>query len=453
MKTNKTNELNSTPAVSRRNFLKTSAAAASGPLVAGLAVERAAFAAGGDTIKLALIGCGDRGAGAASQALRTQGPIKLWAMGDLFADQIEAKLALLNKGEKAAYDRESHQGFASQIEVPPERRFVGFDAYKQAIDCGVDAVILATPPHFRPAHFQYAVQQGKHVFMEKPLAVDAPGVRQLLAANDAAKKKNLKVGVGLMYRHNLRIQETVRRVQGGAIGRVLLMRCYDNRSGRRDAKPRLPGMTEMQYQSRNPYNFVWLMGDPMLDTMIHYMDVCCWLKGDHPVQAQGEGGRLLAQHAQEGDAFDHHLVEFVFADESRMYVQCRLTPGCWNFSGIHADGSSGRAEMRSGRIEKTATWRYTGSVVNPYQAEWDALVDAIRRDQAHNEADYGAISTMTAIMGRMASYSGQMVRWEDALNSNVKLAPEKYALDATPPVVPDKNGVYPIAVPGVTKVI
>ncbi|MCX6898560.1 MAG: Gfo/Idh/MocA family oxidoreductase [Verrucomicrobia bacterium] len=449
----KTNANNPAPEISRRNFLKTSAAAASGPLVAGLAIERAAFAAGDDTVKLALIGCGDRGAGAVSQALRTKGLVKLWAMADLFADRIEAKLGILSKGEKGAYDRESHQGFSAQIEVPPERRFVGFDAYQEAMDSGVDAVILTTPPHFRAAHFQYAVQHGKHVFMEKPLAVDAPGIRQILAANDEAKKKNLKVAVGFHNRHSPRIQETIRRLRDGAIGPINLMRAYWNVGLLRDTPPRPPEMSEMLYQLRNPYHFLWLSGDYFVDALIHYIDLCCWLKGTHPATVQGQGGRQMLSPTQSGDTFDHHFVEFAFEDESRMFAQTRQIPTCWNRGGTHAHGGAGHADIVQGRIEGSTPWRFSGPPTNPYQAELDTLMEAIRRDQPRNDVEFAATSTMTAIMGRMASYSGQMVRWEDALNSKVRLAPEKYAFDAKPPVVADKNGIYPIAVPGVSKVV
>lgn len=450
MKT-KANKLS--PEFSRRNFLKTSAAVASAPLVAGLAVERTAFAAGSDTIKLALIGCGDRGAGAASQALRTQGPIKLWAMADLFADHLEAKLDILTKGEQAAYDRESHRGFAAQIEVPPERRFVGFDAYQKAMDNGVDVVILTTPPHFRAAHFQYAVQRGKHVFMEKPLAVDAPGIRQILATNAEAKSKNLKVVVGFHNRHSPRIRETIRRLRDGAIGPINLMRAYWNVGLLRDTPPRPPEMPEMVYQLRNPYHFLWLSGDYFVDALIHYLDLCCWLKGTHPVTAQGQGSRQVRLPTQSGDTFDHHFVEYAFEDECRMFAQTRQIPNCWNQGGAHAHGAAGRADLVQGRIEGGTPWRFNGPPVNAYQAELDALMDAIRRNQPHNDVEFAATSTMTAIMGRMASYSGRLVRWEEALNSNVKLAPTDYAFAAIPPVVADKNGVYPVAVPGVSKVI
>jgi myo-inositol 2-dehydrogenase / D-chiro-inositol 1-dehydrogenase len=439
--------------VSRRNFLKTTTAVASGALVGELPVQRAAFARGDDTIKLALIGCGDRGAGAASQALRTNGPIKLWAMADLFADQVESKLEILRKGEEAAYDRESHQGFAAQIDVPSERRFVGFDAYRQAIDSGVDMVILATPPHFRAAHYQFAVERGKHVFMEKPLAVDAPGIRQILAANEAAKQQDLKVVVGFHNRHSRRIQETIGRLRDGAIGSINLLRAYWNVGLLRSTPPRPPELPEMLYQLRNPYHFLWLSGDYFVDALIHYIDLCCWLKDTHPVSAQGQGGRQVRLPTQSGDTFDHHFVEFVFEDECRMYAQTRQIPACWNLGGAHAQGALGRSDVVQGRIEGTTPWRFNGPPENPYQAELDTLLDAIRSGHSRNDTQFAAMSTMTAIMGRMASHSGQMLQWDEALNSNARLAPDHYALDATPPVTADEHGTYPVPQLGVTNVL
>ncbi len=454
MKT-KANESNATPGISRRGFLKTSAAAASGPLVAGLTIERAAFAAGNDTIKVALVGCGGRGSGAAAQALSTRGPVKLWAMADLFADRLEASLLNLMRSRQATYDREMPEGLGAKIEVPPERRFVGFDSYKAAIDSGADVVILATHQHFRPMHYEYAVRQGKHVFMEKPIALDAPGVRQVLAANEEAKKKNLKVAVGLHNRHSLRVQETVNRLKGGAIGPILLMRCYSNRQVfARESLPRPPQMTEMEYQLRNPYHFVWLCGDYLVDTMVHYFDIYNWVKGDHPVSAQGQGGRTFYQPTQQGDEFDHHFVEFTYADGSKLFAQLRRMLGCWSEESVNADGPKGHAMITPrAQIEGETAWRFSGASANPYQVELDVLFDAIRRDKPHNEVEYAAVATMTGILGRMASYSGQMIEWEKALNSQVRLGPAKYAFDAEPPVVAGADGRYPIALPGVSKVI
>jgi len=435
------------------SFTHVGAVTLAGTVLSSATVAARAHAAGDETIKIALIGCGARGAGAASQALKTKGPVKLWAMADLFEDRLQSSLANLTKGEQAAYDREAHRGFVDQIDVPPERRFVGFDAYKQAIDSGVDMVVLTTPQHFRPMHYEYAVKQGKHVFMEKPLAVDAPGIRQVLAANEEAKKKNLKVGVGLMSRHNRRYQETIKRLKDGAIGEIEFMRCYWNTGFLRGTAPRAADVTEMYYQLRHPYHFLWLGGDYFVDALIHYIDTCLWAKGAQPVTAQGTGGRQFRLATQHGDTFDHHFVEFTFEDGTKMFAQSRQISGCWNQGGAHAHGTQGHAQISRGRIETASKWRFRGRYPNPYQVEHDVLMDAIRNNKPHNETEYAAASTMTAILGRMASYSGQMIAWDDAVKSNVSLAPERYALDATAPVVADKDGHYPVAMPGVTKVL
>ncbi len=438
---------------SRRDFLKSSAVAAVGASVAGnLSIARSAHAAGDETIKVALIGCGARGAGAATQSLNTKDPVKLWAMADVLEDKLKASLSALLKGQDARYDREKHQGFGSKIDVPPERRFLGFEAYKQAIDSGVDMVILTTPGHFRPMQFEYAVKQGKHVFMEKPVAVDAPGIRQLLAANEEAKKKNLKVAVGLNRRHDVKFQETIKRLNDGAIGDIVFMRCYRNFGGL-SCVFRQADMTEMECQLRRPYHFLWLGGGEFVDGHIHELDVCNWLKGEHPVTAQGQGGRQVQTGHKYGNIYDHHFVEFTYQDGTKIFSQCRLIPGCWNNISAHAHGTGGAAAVCRGRIEGAEKWRFRDRAANPYQVDHDVLFDAIRQNKPHNEVGYGAASTMTAIMGRMASHSGQMIRWEDAINSTMSLAPKRYALDAPPPVVPDENGRYPVAMPGVTKVL
>jgi predicted dehydrogenase len=408
------------------------------------------FAAGDATIKVALVGCGFRGTGAVAQALLTKGPIKLWAMADLFADRVESSRASLVRGLAADYDREQQQGLGEKIDVPPERRFVGFDAYQKAIDSGVDLVILATHQHFRPEHFAYTVKQGKHVFMEKPLGVDVPGIRQVLAANEEAKKKNLKVGVGLYMRYSRRVLETLARVREGAIGPVALMCCYFNMPALRDTPPRPADMTEMTYQLRNPYHFVWLSGDYLVDAVVHYFDLCLWLHGGHPATAQGQGGRQLYLPTQQGDTFDHQAVEYTFEDGVKMFAQTRQISGCWVRSTAQVYGPKGCADLFGGKIEGESPWHIRGAMPNPYQVEHDALVDAIRNDKPHNEADHAATATLVGIMGRMASYSGQTITWEQVMESNVSLSPEKYAFDATPPVVPDRaTGRYPVAIPGV----
>jgi predicted dehydrogenase len=439
--------MNSTKKMNRRQMLAASSAVVGATRITG------AFAAGDETIKVALVGCGSRGTGAITQCLSTKGPVKLWAMADLFEDRLESSLATLVKGEKRGYDREAHEGFGSRIDVPPERRFLGFDAYQKAIDSGVDMVILTTPPHFRPACYEYAVKQGKHVFMEKPLAVDSPGIRQILSANEEACKKNLKVSVGLHMRHNQCMQETVRRIKDGSIGPVQFMRAYWNTGFARDTPARSPDVSEMRYQLRNPYHFVWLSGDYFVDALMHYIDACLWVKGEHPVMAQGQGGRQVQTPLQNGDIYDHINVEFAFADETRLFASNRQISGCWNSASGHAHGTTGRADIGRGRIEGVSAWQFRGKIANPYQVEHDVLMEAIRQNRAHNEVEYAAQSTMTAIMGRMASYSGQMVTWEQAINANVRLAPERYAFDAQPPAMAGADGIYPVALPGMTKVL
>jgi predicted dehydrogenase len=436
---------------SRRIFLEQSSAVLAGTALSG-AIAARAYAAGDEAIKVALIGCGGRGTGAACQILSTKGPVKLWAMAAVFAHRLESSHAAVTKGQRAAYDRAAHRGFGARIDVPPERRFVGFDAYKKAIESGVDLVLLTTPPHFRPVQFEYAVRQGKHVFMEKPVATDAPGIRQLLAANEEARKKNLKVVVGLQRRHDPRYQETIKRIKDGAIGDVVCMRSYWNMGSIRGGRPQ-PDVTEMQYQLRNWPCFTWLGGDHIVEAHIHNLDVCNWLKGAHPVAAQGQGGRQVHTAREYGDIYDHHFVEFTYQDGTKMFGQCRNISGCWSRVSEHAHGTKGYAEINRARIEGAGKWRFRGRISNPYQREHDVLLDAIRNSKPHNEAGYGAISTMTAIMGRMATYSGKVVRWEDAINSEFSLAPERYAWDAEPPVVPGKDGSYPVAIPGITKAL
>lgn len=420
--------------------------------MAGSAVPRV-HAAGDETIKIALVGCGGRGTGAAAQALNTKGPVKLWAMADVFADKLQASYDSLTKGQAARYDQEKHEGFGDRIDVPPERRFLGWDAYKQAIDSGVDLVILTTFPHFRPMQYEYAAAQGKHVFMEKPVAVDAPGIRRILAANEIAKQKNLKVGVGLQRHHFSIYEETIKRLKDGAVGPIQFMRCYWNGTHPGILPPR-EGMTELEYQMRNRYLFTWLVGDHNVEQHVHNIDVCNWLMDAHPVECNGMGGRAHRNGRQHGEIFDHHFVEYAYGDGTMMYSQCRQIPGCFNSISEYAHGLKGTAEIHKGVIKGSdGEWQFRGEKENPYQLEHDHLFAAVRNDKPFNEAEYGALSTMTAIMGRMATYSGKVVKWDEALASNLELRPDRYAWDGTPPVVPDENGCYPCAMPGVTKAL
>ncbi len=408
--------------------------------MSALPLERSVFAASTDVLKIALVGCGGRGSGAANQALRTAGGTKLVAMADVRPEQLDKGLAALKTQ------------LPDKVDVPPDRQFTDFDGYKKAIALA-DVVILATSPGFRPIHFEEAVRQGKHVFMEKPVATDAPGIRQVLAAAEEAKKKNLKVGVGLQRRHQPGYLETIKRIQDGAVGELTLLRAYWN-GGSRDGVERLPDETEMHYQIRNWYYFTWLSGDHIVEQHVHNIDVVNWIKGTHPVRGQGMGGRQVRNAKRHGQIFDHHFVEFEYADGTRMLSQCRQIPGCWPSISEHVTGTKGSADLAGGRFQiKGATnWRFPSrqGQRDPYQQEHDDLFDAIRNDRPYNEAEFGAYSTMTAIMGRMCTYSGQQVQWEDAFNSRIELLPKTFSWDAKPLVLPDADGFYPIAVPGRT---
>ncbi len=428
------------PVPSRRTFLQGSAAAL---VTAKAAPARAARA--DDLLRVALVGCGGRGTGAAIQALSTAGPVHLVAMADAFRDRLDSALEEI---VKVAPER---------VDVPESRRFVGFDAYQRAIDLDVDVILLTTPPGFRPEHFAYAVERGRHVFMEKPVAVDAPGVRAVLAAAAEARRKDLKVGVGLQRHHDPAYQETVRRIQEGAIGKVLFYRCYWNSAGVW-TRAREAGWSEMTYQMRNWYYFNWLCGDHIVEQHIHNLDVCNWIQGAAPVQAQGQGGRAVRTGPDTGEIYDHHVVEFTYADGTKMLSQCRHIGGCWDSVSEHAHGTLGVADVSGGRLTSQGGWDWRqrtqdGEGVDPYQVEHDVLFAAIRAGTPHNEAEYGATATMTAILGRMATYSGRVLKWDEALASSVRLAPERLAWDALPRSLPDQNGNYPSAIPGVTPVL
>lgn len=435
----------STEPTSRRDFLKTSTVAAVGASVLGtLGSMPGAYAAGDDVIKIGLIGCGGRGTGAAGQALSTQGNVKLVALGDAFPDRLEDSLRHL---------RTEFENRPERITVDEEHKFTGFDAYQKVIDSGVDLVVLATPPGFRPIHFEAAVKAGKHVFMEKPVAVDAVGVRTVLAAAEEAKKKNLGVGVGLQRRHEVSYLETIKRLQEGAIGDIHTARVYWNGGGVW-VRPRQEGQTEMEYQMRNWYYFNWLCGDHIVEQHIHNLDVINWLKGAYPVSAHGLGGREVRKGKDYGEIYDHHAVEFEYADGSRMFSQCQHIANCWSSVSEHVQGSKGSSDISGSRIRSgDDNWNYKGKKPNPYQVEHDDLFASIRSGKPLNEAEYGAMSSMTAILGRLATYSGKLIPMKDALASNVSLAPTDYNFKTLPKVLPGADGIYPAAVPGVTQVL
>lgn len=435
------------PESNRREFLKSTAVAAATVSTATLALQSGVYASGDDTIKVGLVGAGGRGSGAAKQALSTEGNVKLVGIADAFEDRA-------TRAAKNIQDSLGDQG--KRVDVKPDHIFTGFDAYQKLIDSGIDLVILATPPGFRPIHFEYAVKAGKNIFMEKPVAIDAPGVRQVLEANKIAKEKKLKVGVGLQRHHQAGYLETIGRLKEGAIGDVLALRVYWNGGGvwepplkRENAK------SEMEYQMRNWYYYNWLCGDHIVEQHIHNLDVGCWVKGGYPVRAWGMGGRQVRTDKRYGEIYDHHYVEYEFADGTRMYSQSRHIPNCWNSVSEHAHGSKGTCDISGGRIAIPGQGdeRVRARGKDPYQQEHDDLFHAIRTGADYNEADNGAMSTMVAILGRMCTYSGKQIEMSDALASNKNLMPKEFSWDAAPPVTPGPDGSYPIATPGVTQVL
>ncbi len=431
------------PNKSRREFLKNSSALVAGGVVASrLPLANAAHVAGSDTIKLGLIGCGGRGTGAASNAMNTEGPTRLVAMADAFDNRLQGSLKQLQRKHK------------DQIDVPKERQFVGFDAYQKVLESDIDLVLIATPPGFRPLHFEAAVNAGKHIFLEKPLAVDARGVRQVLEVNRKAKEKKLAVAVGIQRRHERLYQETIRRLQDGAIGNILTARVYWNSEGVW-TRPRKAGQTEMEYQMRNWYYFNWLCGDHIVEQHIHNLDVINWLKKAYPASAHGIGGRQVRTGKENGQIFDHHAVEYTYADGSKMFSQCQHNPGCWKNVSEHVQGTTGASQIDKGVITAAGEkeiWSHGRGGGGGHQQEHHDLFADLRAGKLPNEADYGAMSTMTAILGRMVTYSGQEITMKDALASELVVSPVETfrSFDDTPPVVPDGEGYYPVPVPGKT---
>jgi predicted dehydrogenase len=429
---------------SRRNFIKGSSMMLAGGAIVGgnLSVARGAHAFGSDTIRIGLVGCGSRGTGAAIQALNTVGgEVKLVAMADVFKNNLQTAFRTI-KGKHP-----------DRVDVK-DNRFVGLDAFRQLLATDADVVILATPPGFRPQQFEAAVAAGKHVFMEKPVATDAPGVRRVLAANQLAKTNGLAVGVGLQRRHEHRYAECIDRLQQGAIGDLLFARAYWNGGGVR-VRPRTAKQSELEYQIRNWYYFTWLCGDHIGEQHIHNLDVINWLVQGYPVEAQGQGGRGVRDGRDHGQIFDHHMVEFTYADGFKLISQCRHIRGCWNSISEHVHGSAGSSDISNALIRDAKgnkVWQSQRQEINGkgWQQEQHDFFAALRKGDTPNEADHGALSTMTAILGRLATYSGKVVRWDDALNSEISLADTDslHSFDDAAPVQPDKDGRYPVPVPG-----
>lgn len=432
--------------LTRRSFVKNSAMLGGGLVAMPLFSQAGYFNSVDDTIKVALIGCGGRGTGAARQALLSHQNVRLVAMADAFRDRLDNSLKAIS-GED-----DDGVSVKDRISVTEDTKFVGFDAYKKAIPLA-DVVILTTPPGFRPIHFEEALKQNKHVFMEKPVATDPAGVKKVLDLAAVAKQKKLNVVVGLQRHYQNSYLELLKRVKDGMIGDITSGQVYWNSDGVWVNK-RQAGQTEMEYQMRNWYYFNWLCGDHIVEQHIHNIDVMNWFKGAYPVKAMGMGGRQVRTGNEYGEIFDHHYVEYHYADGSIMNSQCRHIKGTYSRVDETLVGTKGTVHCGAGQIKAGEKSLYAYDMKkenNPYQTEHDELFAAIAKGEyKFADTENGAKATLTAIIGRLATYSGQIIDWDTALNSGLNIQPATYAFDANPPVLPDADGFYPIAVPGKT---
>jgi predicted dehydrogenase len=426
-----------TPQKSRRQFLK--AAGALGAVAGGaMALNSNVHAGENNLLKIGLIGCGGRGTGAATQALKADNNVKLWAMADAFEDRLRQSHTTLQN------DRE----LAGKLDVSAERRFVGFEASRDVI-ASCDVVLLCTPPHFRPLHLRAAVEARKHVFAEKPVAVDAPGVRAVLASCETARQRGLSIVSGLCLRYDNGFRETVRRLHERPAGDIVALQANDLR-GAGWVRPREAGWSDMTWHMRNWYHFTWLSGDFNVEQHVHYLDVGAWImRNEYPVRAFGLGGRQVRTGPEHGHIYDHFSVVYEYADGVKMFSNCRQQLGCRNLINFEVLGRSGRSELSERRRGLTIqtdreTWLYEGRQNNMYQTEHDELFASIRNGRPINNGEYMAKSTLLAIMGRMAAYTGQAITWEQALNSREDLTPPRYAWDVALPVPA-------VARPGVTE--
>ena len=450
------NEMGREVGTSRRDFLKnTGRIAAASAVMAGLAPSL--YAGSNNTIKIALIGCGGRGTGAASNALSVKnGPIKLVAMSDVFEDKLSRSYKSLMK---------RHEG---QMDVPEDRRFMDFDGYKKAMDCldPGDVAIFATPPAFRWVHFTYAVQKGLNVFMEKPVTVDGPTTRRMLKLAHEADKKNLKVGVGLMVRHCRGRRQLLDRIKDGEIGDIIALRGY-RMSGRAcTTGPKSDNMSELLYQIRRFHSFLWASGGMYSDFYIHQIDECSWMKGAWPVEVQALGGRHYRGNSVDQN-FDNYSMEYTYPDGTKLFYNGRAMSGCKSAFSSFAHGTKGSAVISTsshtpGKVRtykgqnmtsENLIWRFPQPEPSPYQLEWDDLIDAIRQDKPYNEAARGAESSLVSTMGRMAAHTGQVITFEDALNCEHEFAPDadKFTMDSPAPLRSNSEGQYPVPQPGILK--
>ncbi len=456
---------NNNSGTSRREFLKTTGSIAAASTVLGVAVPRV-HAAENNTINVALIGCGGRGSGAAVDAMSVnQGPVKLVAMADAFEDRLASSFKNLDKNH------------ADKMDVPEDRRFVGFDAYQKAMDClnPGDIAIFTTPLAFRWVHFTYAIQKGLNVFMEKPLTADGPTSRRMLALADESIAKGLKVGVGLKSRHSRHLQQLHARIQDGEIGDITGMRAYRMTGPVGSAfSQRCPeGTSELEWQLRKFHGFLWASGGAFSDFYIHVVDHCCWMKNAWPVKAQGVGGRHYRQ-SPNGDTyvdqnFDSYAVEYTFDDGATLFLDGRCMVGAANFYSSYAHCTKGSAIVskhgdcgppastykgqKPDRSQMTWQSKVASDQTNPFRNEWNDLIDAIRNDKPFNEVKYGVEASLVCSLGRKAAHTAQEITYEEMLNSEEEYAPgvDKLTMDSPAPVQADADGMYPIPMPGIKK--
>ena len=412
--------------LTRRDFVGAAAA-----MSALAATGNYAFAQGSDTIKVGLIGCGGRGKGAIWNCVSSSPNVVVWALGDLFENA---------GGYGVNSALEAIKGLGDKNKVTKDRCFSGFDNYKHVIDSGVDLIIDAAPPGFRPVHLRYAVEKGKHIFTEKPVATDAPGIRMNLETYQLALQKGLGIAAGTQRRHQLSYRETIQRIHDGAIGEIIYGKAYWN-GGEIWVIERRPEWTDMEWQLRNWNYFTWLSGDHIVEQHVHNLDVMNWVIGTHPIRAvSGLGGRQVRTDPKYGHIFDHFAVEFEYPGGVTVFSQCRQINGCQNIVGEAVVGSKGRSDCAQSIQAGGERWRYRGENPNPYEREHENLIASIREGKPINEAQSVAESTMTGILGREAVYSGQAISWEDAMQSTTRLGPDRYEFGPLP--------VPPVAMPG-----
>ena len=446
------------PLTSRREFLKHTGRIVTASALAGTAVPFV-HAAGNDTIQVALIGCGGRGSGAAREALSTQakrGPIKLVAMADVFEKRLNDSYTGLKKDK------------GDQVEVPEDRKFIGFDAYQKAMDClkPGDVAILSTPPAFRWVHFTYAIQKGINVFMEKPVTVDGPTTRRMIKLAEDAEQKNLKVGVGLMVRHCRGRRQLYDRIKGGEIGDIITLRAYRMHGPGGNAGPNTGNQKELLYQVRSFHSFLWASGGVFSDYYIHQIDECCWMKDAWPIKAQANGGRQFRGKSVDQN-FDNYSVEYTFPDGTKFFYFGRNMVGCYEEFASYAHGTKGAAVITTashtpGKVRtykgqnltpENLVWAFPQPEPSPYQLEWDDLIDAIRQDQPYNEVKRGAMASLVTSMGRIAAHTGQVVTLDEMMNCPHEFAPQvnEFTMDSPAPLLADADGKYPVPEPGIKK--